>query len=173
MQTVPNQTTRPLQKLSIFLAEGVQFFTLGIEHSKDVPVLVRHGNNDLRPCRVKSRQIARIVMHVTDDDGFPGFERRPAQTLCDWKTRIGRWLVARSGENRELLVHDLVNADPAITARRSNHLHKLLHPLWSAPAGERECPDLLQLLAGRFFHSRESNLVQNKTSASGISSFCD
>jgi len=112
-------------------------------------------------------------MHVTDDDRFPGFQRRPAQALPDWKTRIRRWLVARPGENHEIFFHYLVNADPAIIARRANHLHELLHPLWCAPAGERECPDLLQLLAGRFFHSRETNLVQKKTSASKISTFCD
>jgi len=47
MQTVRDQTTRAFQKLSIFLAEGIQLFALGVEHSKDVPVLVRHWHNDL------------------------------------------------------------------------------------------------------------------------------
>src|SRR2546430_16769004 len=112
-------------------------------------------------------------MHVTRDDWVAGVQRRATQALHDWKTLVGRRLVTSASENHELLVHDLVNGDPAIIARRANHLHELLHPLWRAPAGERECPDLLQLLAGRFFHSRESNLVQKKTSASEISSFCD
>ena len=112
-------------------------------------------------------------MHVTRDDWVAGVQRRATQALHDWKTLVGRRLVARSGENHEIFFHDLVNADPAIIARRSNHLHELPHPLWRAPSGERECPDLLQPLAGRFFHSRESNLVQKKTSASTISTFCD
>src|SRR2546430_9889261 len=112
-------------------------------------------------------------MHVTRDDWVAGVQRRATQALHDWKTRIRRRLVARSGENHEIFFHDLVSADPAIIARRTNHLNELLPPLWRAAGGERECPDRLQLLAGRFFHSRESNLAQKKTSASEISSFCD
>jgi hypothetical protein len=112
-------------------------------------------------------------MHVADDDRIPGFQRRPAQALGDWKPRIRRRFVTRSSKNHEILFHDLVNADPAIIACRANHLCELPHPLWRAAAGERKCPDLLQLLAGRFFHSRESNLVQKKTSASNISTFRD
>ena len=102
-----------------------------------------HRNNDLGPCCVKGRQIAGIVMHVADDDRFPGFQRRPAQPLGDWETRICRWLVTRSSKNYEILFHDLVNADPAIIACRANHLCDLLHSLWRAPTGQRKCPDLL------------------------------
>src|SRR6266849_3229880 len=112
-------------------------------------------------------------MHVTHDERFARVQRRSAQALRDWKARIRRRLVTSASEDHELLVHDLVNGDPAIIARRANHFHDLLHPFWRAPAGKRESPDLLQLLAGRFLHSRESNLVQKKTSASGISAFCD
>jgi hypothetical protein len=118
-------------------------------------------------------QISRIMVDIADDDRFPGFQRRAAQPLRDWETRIRRRLVACVGENHEFIFDDLVNADPAIIARRANHLCELLHSLSGAPASQRECADLLELLTRRFLHSRESNLVQKKTSASEISTFCD
>jgi hypothetical protein len=47
MQTVRNQTTCALQKLSIFLAEGVQLITLHVQYAENVPVLISHWDNDL------------------------------------------------------------------------------------------------------------------------------
>jgi hypothetical protein len=46
-QAVRNQPARALKKLSILLAEGIQLFALGIEHSKNVAMIVDHRNNDL------------------------------------------------------------------------------------------------------------------------------
>ena len=130
-----DEPTRALKKLSIFLAEGVQLFTFGIEHSKNLSVLVRHRNNDLRTRRVKGGQIARIVVDVANDDRLARVERCPTQPLGDGKAGIRWWLVARFGENHEVALHDLVNANSTIIARRANHFHELRHPLWRAPAG--------------------------------------
>jgi hypothetical protein len=48
----------------------------------------------------------------------------------------------------------------------------LRHSLSGTPSSQRKRPDLLQLFASGFLHSRESNLAQNKPSASTISTFC-
>src|SRR2546425_12227269 len=122
---------------------------------------------------MKCGQIAWIVVDVADDDRLARVERCPAQPLGDWKAGIRGRFVTRFRKNDKCVVHDLVDANPAIIARRANHFHELSHPLWCPPASERECSDLLQLLARRFLHSRESNLVQKKTSASEISTFCN
>jgi hypothetical protein len=47
----------------------------------------------------------------------------------------------------------------------------LVHSLSGAPAGQRKSPDLLQLFARDFLHSREGNLAQIKLSASTNSTF--
>lgn len=47
MQAMGDQTTCALQKLLIFLAKGVQFVALGIQHAEDVPVLISHWDNNL------------------------------------------------------------------------------------------------------------------------------
>ena len=71
MQAVGDQTTCALQKLSIFLAEGIQLIALDIQHAENAPVLVvPHRNNDLRPRRMKLREMARIFMHIADNDWF-------------------------------------------------------------------------------------------------------
>jgi hypothetical protein len=44
---VRNQAAGALQKLSIFFAERVQLITLHVHHSKNVPMLIPHRNNDL------------------------------------------------------------------------------------------------------------------------------
>jgi len=89
---------------------------------------------------------------------------------------IGAWIcgrfVAAFGHYHELVLNDLVNANPAIIARGTNHLHELLHSLSRASARQGKRPDLLKILARDFLHSRESNLVHNKPSASRISTFC-
>jgi len=77
VQTVRDQTAGALEELSIFLAEGVQLFALGIEHSKDAPMLVRHRNNDFGARCVERGQIAWIVVDVTDDDRFPDSSAAP------------------------------------------------------------------------------------------------
>src|SRR5262249_23675264 len=85
---------------------------------------------------------------------------------------IRRRLLAGLGHDHELVLNDLVNADPAIIPRGANHLHELLHPFPCAPAGQRKTADLLKLFARGFFHSRERNLAHKKPSASRISTFC-
>src|SRR5205823_5482181 len=70
-----------------------------------------------------------------------------------------------------LVHHDLVNADPPIASSDANHLHELLHSFSGAPAGQRKSPDLLQLFASGFLHSRGNNLAQKKPSASTIFNF--
>ena len=104
--------------------------------------------------------------------GLAGLQGRTAQSLANWKTWIRRRFLAALGHNHELVLNDLVNADPAIIARGANHLHELLHSLSRAPASQRKPPDLLKLLARGFFHSRGSNLAHKKPSASTISTFC-
>jgi hypothetical protein len=42
-----DQAARPLQKLSIFIAEGIQLIALDIQHAQNVPVLIPHWDNDL------------------------------------------------------------------------------------------------------------------------------
>ena len=74
-----DQTGRALEKLSIFLAKSVHFVALGIEHSDDVLVTVRHRNDDLRPRGVKGRQITHILVHISHNDRFARFQSRPAQ----------------------------------------------------------------------------------------------
>jgi hypothetical protein len=39
----------------------------------------------------------------------------------------------------------------------------LFHSFSGAAASQRKCPDLLQLLASSFLHSRDSNLAQKET----------
>ena len=81
-------------------------------------------------------------------------------------------LIAGFCQNHEFILDDLVNRDPAIVSRGANHLHELLHSLAGAPACQRERADLLKILTGGFFHSRETNVAQKKPSASRISTFC-
>src|ERR671918_2261869 len=103
---------------------------------------------------MKCGQIARVVVHVADNDRFARIERCPAQPLRNGKARIRRWVVASAGENYEFIFDDFVNRDPPIIARRANYLHELSHSLAGASASQRECADLLKLLARRLFHSR-------------------
>ena len=70
MQAMSDQAASTFQKLSIFIAEGIQLVALGIEHPKNVLVLVTHGHNDLRASSVKRGQIAQILVHVAHDDGL-------------------------------------------------------------------------------------------------------
>ncbi len=78
MQAMRDQAASAFQKLPIFIAEGIQLIALGIEHTKNVTMLVTHRHNDLRASGVKRRQIARILMHVAHDDGFARIQRRAA-----------------------------------------------------------------------------------------------
>src|SRR4029434_11026166 len=131
-----------------------------------------HRHNDLGTSRVEGRQIPKILAYVAHDDGLAGLQGRTAQSLTNRETWIRRRFLAALGHNHELVLNDLVNADPAIIARGANHLHELFHSFSRAPAGQRKPPDLLKLLARGFFHSRGSNLAHKKPSASGISTFC-
>jgi hypothetical protein len=42
-----NQTTGAFEKLSIFVAKGVQLIALGIQYAKNVAVLISHRDNNL------------------------------------------------------------------------------------------------------------------------------
>src|SRR5204863_8287205 len=100
-------------------------------------------------------------------------QRRAAKSLSNRKARVCRRLIACACENHEFIFDDFVNRQPSIVTRRANHFHQLPHSFSGAAASQRKCPDLLQLLASGFLHSRESNVVQNKPSASEISTFSD
>ena len=171
VQTVGNESARAFEKLSIFLVERIRRIALGIDHSYDAPVIVCHRDDDLRARGVECRQIARVFGHITDDNWLARLEHRSAQALRDRKTRICRRLVASAGQNHKVFIHDLVNANPTVIARRANQLQDLPDSFLGASASQRESADLLEFLASRFLHSRESNLVEKKTSASGISNF--
>src|SRR5439155_23579582 len=92
--------------------------------------------------------------------------------LSNRKTRIRRGLVTGFGHDYEFVLDDLVNGDPAIITRRADHFHELLHSFFGAAAGQSEPANVLKLLTRGFLHSRESNLAQNKPSASRILTFC-
>jgi hypothetical protein len=91
---VRDQTARPLEKLQVFVVEGIQFIALGIEHPENVPVIVTHRHNDLRAGRMKRRQIPKILAYVSHYNGFAGIQGSPAQSLGDWESWIRRWLLA-------------------------------------------------------------------------------
>src|SRR5437868_4151682 len=134
-------------------------------------MFVPHWHDDLRTGGMKCRQIPRILVHVAHNDRLAGFQRRAAEPLCNWKSRVGWRLVASFRLNHELVFNDLVNGDPPITARGANHLHQLPHSFPGTPTGQRKSPDLLQLFASGFLQSQEGNVAQNKPSASTISTF--
>src|SRR5882724_5036691 len=102
---------------------------------------------DFRPSCVKRWQITHIFVHVTHDDRLARVQCSAAQSLFNRETWICRRLVPGIGENHKFIFDDFVNCYPTVIARRANHLHDLLHPLASAAACQRECADLLQLLA--------------------------
>ena len=163
---------KAIEKLQVFVIEGIQFIALRIEHPEHVAVIVAHRYDDLGTSRMKRRQISQILAHVAYDDRLTGLQGRTAQSLTGWKTWISGRFVAAFGHYHELVLNDLVNANPAIIARGANHLDELLHSLSRASARQGKRPDLLKILARDFLHSRESNLVHNKPSASRISTFC-
>jgi hypothetical protein len=71
MQTVRDQAAGPLQKFSIFFAKRVQLITLYVHHSENaLVVVVPHRDNDLRPRRMKRREMARILVYIADNDRF-------------------------------------------------------------------------------------------------------
>jgi hypothetical protein len=167
-----DQTGCAFKKLQIFIAKGIQLIALGIEHAEDVPVVVAHRHNNLGTSCVERGQITDILTDVTDDDGCARIQRRTAQALGNWEAWIRCRVSTGLGHDHEFVLNDLVNANPAIIARGANHLDELIHSFPRAPSSERKPPDLLQLFTSRVLHSRESNLAQNKLSASGISTFC-
>src|SRR5262245_48113375 len=167
-----DQTACAFEKLQVFVIEGIQFIALRVEHPENVPVIVAHRHNDLGTGCMKRRQIPDILAHVAHDDGFTGIQRSSTQALANWETWVGRWVAAGFGHDHKLVFNDLVNPDPTIVARGANHLHELVHSFARAPASQRKTANLLKLLTGGFFHSRETNVDQNKTSASRISTFC-
>src|SRR6188472_3634078 len=154
MQTMSDQAACAVEKLQVFVIEGIQFIALRIEHPEHVPVIVAHGHDDLGTSGMKRRQIPEILAHVAYDDSLAGLQCRTAQTLAGWKTWICGRFVAAFGHDHELVLNDLVNANPAIIARGTNHLHELLHSLSRASARQGKRPDLLKILARDFLHSR-------------------
>ena len=69
MQTVRDQAASTLEELSIFFAKRVQLVALHIQHAENARVVVvPHRDNDLRARRMKRRQMARILVHVADND---------------------------------------------------------------------------------------------------------
>src|SRR5207244_10800119 len=95
---------------------------------------------------MKRRQIARVFVHIPDDNRFARFQRRPTQALPSGETWIGRRLVSGPGEDDELLLDDLVDGDPAIIARRTDHFRDLLQVFLLTAARQDKPPDLLQFL---------------------------
>ncbi len=163
MQTVRDQTTGALKKLSVFFAKGIQLVTVRIKHTENVTVLVPHRHDDFGTSCVKRRQIPHIFVHVAYDDRLARLQRSAAQSLFNRETRVRRRLVAGVGKNHKFVFDDFVNCYPTVIARRANHFHQLLHSFSRAAASQRKSPDLLQLLASGFLHSRDSNLAQKET----------
>src|SRR6185437_9505209 len=104
------QATSTFQKLSIFIAEGIQSIALGIEHPKNVLVLVTHGHNDFGAGGVECGQIAPVLVDIPHNDGLAGLQRGAAESLCSWETCICRRLATRFCHNHELVLDNLVNA---------------------------------------------------------------
>jgi hypothetical protein len=163
MQTMSDQTACALEKLQVFIVEGIQFIALGIEHPENVPVIISHRDNNLGPSCMKRRQITNIFAYVAHDDGLPRLERSAAQALTSRESWVRRRFLAGFRQNYEFILDDFVNADPAVIPRGANHFHDLLHSFAGTPAGQRECADLLELLARGFFHSWGSNLAHLET----------
>src|SRR4029079_12974209 len=134
MQTMRYQAARAIEKLQVFVVEGIQFIALRIEHPENVPVIIAHRYNDLGTSGMKRRQVPEILAHVAYDDRLARLQGRSAQSLASWKTWIRRWFLSALRHNHEFVLDDLVNANPPIIARGTNHLDELLHSLSRAPA---------------------------------------
>ena len=156
-----DQPGRASEKLSIFVAERVHFFAFRVEHSDDVAMPVRHGDNNFRARAVKSRQVARIFPHIAHHDRLARFKSGPAQALGDRKTRIGRRLIAGASQDDEFLSRHFVNADPAILARDADHFRDFPHSFWCALTRENKRANFLQGLARFGFH-REKTIWRKK-----------
>src|SRR6478672_6639136 len=96
--------------------------------------------------------MARILANVADNNRLPGFQRRAAQTLGNWKSRIRWWFMVARSDEYEFLLDDLVDPNPPIAPCRADNLRNLLHPL-GASARQDKRPDLLQLLTRLGLHS--------------------
>src|SRR5438552_3069517 len=75
VEAMCNQAAGAFQKLPIFIAEGIQFIALDIEHTKNVTVLITHRHNDLGASGMKGGQISRVFVHVAHDDRFTRIQR--------------------------------------------------------------------------------------------------
>jgi hypothetical protein len=156
-----DQSAGPFEELPIFVAECVEFLTFGVEHSDNVTMSVGHRDDDFGARGVKRWQITRILVHVTDHNRLARFERRAAESLGNWKSRI-RWrLIAGAGQDHEFLLHYLVNADPSIISGRPDHLGDIFQSFRRAAAGQNKRADLLQGLARLGFHSGNQSGVEN------------
>jgi len=134
MQTMRYQAARAIEKLQVFVVERIQFIALRIEHPENVPMVITHRYNDLGTSGMKSRKVPKILAYVAYDDGLARLQGRTAQSLTSRKTWIRRRFLAAFGHYHELVLDDLVNANPTIIARGTNHLDELLHSLSRAPA---------------------------------------
>src|SRR6476469_6284717 len=120
-----DQTASALEKLQVFIVEGIQFIALRIEHPENVFMVVAHRHNDLGTSGMKRRQVPEILAHVAHDDGLAGFQGRTAQSLASWKTWIRRRFLAAFSHYHKLVLNDLVNTHASIIACCANHFHEL------------------------------------------------
>jgi hypothetical protein len=68
MQAMSDQAAGAFQEISIFIAERVQVIALYVQHSKNMPVLIPHRNNDLGARRMKRGQVSRVFVHIAHDE---------------------------------------------------------------------------------------------------------
>ena len=69
-----DQAACAVEKLQIFVIEGIQLIALRIEHAENMPVVIAHWHNDLRTSGMKRWQVPKILAHVTDYDGLARFQ---------------------------------------------------------------------------------------------------
>src|ERR1041385_711724 len=75
VQTMRDQTACPFEKLQVFIVEGIQFVAIGIEHAKNVAVVVAHWHNNLGTSCMECRQVADILAYVAHDDRLSRIQR--------------------------------------------------------------------------------------------------
>src|SRR2546422_286878 len=100
---------RALEKLAIFLLESIQLFAFNVENTSDAVVFVNNRHNDFRLRAAECRQVARVFMHIADDDRLARFSRRTTKSLRDRKSRISHRAIPGSGENDKFGLGRFIN----------------------------------------------------------------